>query len=1166
MAIDDFIQRWSASSAAERANKDAFLIELCDVLDVPHPSPTTGDPAKDTYVFERDALLPREGGTVSVGKIDLYRAEAFILEAKQGSFVGSKKVGTAKRETPAWHIAMRDAYGQALGYARSFEKPVPFLVICDIGYCFDLYAAFDGSGAYHPFPDPQSSRLFFRDLPRHKDTLRQVFLDPHALDPSKRASKVTREVATYLANLGRKLEDAGHPQELVAKFLMRCLFTMFAEDVGLLPAGVFTHALREFWIPSPRSFPTGVEQFWRTMNNGGALYTGEHLLRFNGGLFENPTSLPLDEHALRLLLMAAECQWHEVEPAIFGTLLERALDPKERHRLGAHYTPRAYVERLIRPTIEEPLRAEWKVVQAQVRTLVLGATGEDEVLTEAELRAQPRMPMKAKRRKAGQEGARTKKLNEAKALLLDFHKKLTSLRVLDPACGSGNFLYVTLDVFKRLEAEVFAALEGLGVKNELLQADSLRVTPAQFLGIEVKRWAKEIAELVLWIGYLQWHFRAYGKTFPVPEPVLRDYQNIECRDAILAYDREELLLDDSGKPVMRWDGETMKASPVTGRPIPDETAEMPVYRYVNPRRAEWPQADFIVGNPPFIGSKRMLGTLGEGYVAALRKAYADVPDGTDYVLYWWVRAATTVAGGLAEAAGLITTNSITQSMNRRIIESTLRKHPSIRLIFVIADHPWVDSADGAAVRIAMNVVAKRDARAAFVHTIIAETSGSDGEVTVTTRESSSGVIHSDFTAGPAVVSATPLKANRGMCSVALVRFGEGFIVDPVQRSLLEPSVLFPLLTGRDVNQSPEEKYVIDFFPLDEHEARKMAPKAFQYLAQHVRPAREQIRDAASRKRWWRFGRDKPALRAAIHGLTRYIATSEVSKHRVFSFFPAHVRPDHTLVVLPSADAFDLGVVSSRCHTAWAAAAGGRMGVGNDLRYNRVVCFDPFPFPVCGTAARKSVRDLAESLDTHRKRQQAQHPMLTMTGMYNILEKLRSGETFNDKDRTIHEQGLVSVLKQIHDALDKAVFDAYGWPSDLTDEQILEKLVALNAERAEEEKNGVIRWLRPDFQNPAGKKEMAQVSMAHDAGDGEADPGAAANAARWPQKLSEQVTAVRDIVTKTSEERSLAEVVKAFKEADPEEVQEVLDSLVALGLVVAYELPEGWRWRASKFVG
>jgi len=297
-----------------------------------------------------------EGDKVTIRKIDLYKAGCFILEAKQGSEQGALKLGTARRGTPPWHWEMQKAYGQALGYARSFDRPPPFLIVADLGFCFDLYASFDGSHVYAPFPSAQTSRIHVKDLAAHIDTLKAAFTDPLSLDPSRRSIAVTREVAAHLAELKRSLDKDEHAPEEIAKFLMRCLFTMFAEDVGLLPERIFTDALEKLWLASPKSFPGGIESLWRAMNDGTSFGFVGKLLKFNGGLFKSPTALPLDAKQLRLLLEAAKCDWSEVEPAIFGTLLERALDAKERHALGAHFTPRAYVERLVRPTIEEPLR------------------------------------------------------------------------------------------------------------------------------------------------------------------------------------------------------------------------------------------------------------------------------------------------------------------------------------------------------------------------------------------------------------------------------------------------------------------------------------------------------------------------------------------------------------------------------------------------------------------------------------------------------------------------------------------------------------------------------------------------------------------------------------------------------------------------------------------
>ncbi len=671
--LNEFVVRWSASGASERANKDQFLIELCGVLGVEPPNPTKGDPEIDDYVFEKDAPVVREGGRTSVTKIDLYKRGHFILEAKQGSEAGATKLGTAKRKTQGWTVAMNDAYGQGLGYSKTFDEAVPFIVVCDIGYCFDLFADFSGNWQYRPFPNAQRSRIFLKDLPDNPEQLerlRQLFLDPNSLDPSKHSAQVTREVAEHLARLANKLEASGQDQQAVAKFLMRCLFTMFAEDVGLLPDNLFTSYLRDFWIKNPASFPGGIESLWRAMNDGGHLPTAK-ILKFNGGLFRAPESLPLDKDALELLLRAAKCDWSGVEPAIFGTLLERALDPVERHRLGAHFTPRTYVERIVKPTIEDPLREEWDAIRIQVR-VILKDLKEAKTASRAEL------------------AARTKKLNKAEKLVLDFHSRLLALRILDPACGTGNFLYVAMDSIKRLESEVLAQLGAIQEGDQdLFSFEGARISPEQFLGIEIKPWAKEIAELVLWIGYLQWHFRQYGQSVPVPEPVLRDYKNIECRDAVLAYDSVELVRDEAGKPVTSWDRTSFITHAVTGNAVPDTSALAPVYTYVRPRKAEWPEADFIVGNPPFIGASRMRELLGNSYVDALRGSTDEVSDSADYVMFWWNECARRTRAGSPTRFGLVTTNSIRQTFNRRVTE---RHMVADEGVVATSSHPRVISA------------------------------------------------------------------------------------------------------------------------------------------------------------------------------------------------------------------------------------------------------------------------------------------------------------------------------------------------------------------------------------------------------------------------------------------------------------------------------------------
>jgi hypothetical protein len=1141
----EFLNKWSGSAAAERSNAQSFVIDLCAVLNVDPPHAATSDSDRDSYVFEKPVTVPHEGRQHSIGFIDLYKRGHFILEAKQGSEESSSRLGTAKRDTPAWHLAMQDAFGQALKYARAMDAPPPFLIVTDVGYCFDLYASFDRTAGYRAFPDAVNSRFYLRHLFRQPHDpepdpieflpeerhltefgrrLRRVFTNPYALDPSKHAANITREVAARIATIAKQLETAGHERKPVAEFLMRCLFTMFAEDVGLLPPRIFSDAF-EGWWDAPERFKPDIEELWQKMNEGGVLWGKGKIWRFNGGLFDHPAAIDLNRFQLHALREAAESNWAHVDPSIFGTLLERALDPKERHRLGAHYTPRAYVERLVRPTIEEPLRKEWETVRASVRTLVA-----DNVAGE----------------------------KEALRLLDTFLDRLAHVRILDPACGTGNFLYVSLDVLKRIENEVLDMISNLG--GGRITSYGRLVSPKQFLGIEISWWAKEIAELVLWIGYLQWQLRTRGFANNPEEPILHDYHNIECRDAVLAYDERVALLDDAGNPVTRWDGETMKRHPVTGEDVPDDSARIPVFRYLNPRRAEWPAADYVIGNPPFIGNKRMRFALGDGYVHELRHAHADVPDSADYVMYWWNHAAQLLRGGDIKRFGFITTNSVTQFFNRKVIESHIEASSRLSIIFAVPDHPWVDANGGAAVRVAMTSAVAGTIPGTLLR-VVEERKTQDDAVDISVQ-AAHGKINSDLSVGVATVDAEILRANEQLSYMGIILVGQGFVVelDDVLISA-EPAALKLYVVGNELNQRPRNRYVIDFFGLSEIEARTRFPRAFQRVIDRVKPERDTNRDATFRNSWWIHGRPRIEMRAALNSLPRFIAICRTAKHFVFQLLSAGILVESKVVAIACDDAFVLAILSSRIHVSWALAVGSRLE--DRPTYNNTICFDRFPFPSDVSHQKQRIRDLGESLDAHRKRQQSLHSDLTITGMYNVLEKLRNGEALTEKEKVIHEHGLVSVLKQIHDDLDAAAFDAYGWPHDLTDEQILERLVALNAERAEEERRGIIRWLRPEFQNPAGAKSGHQTTMAGieiEEKDAETKPKAAIP---WPKDLPSQIAAVRDLITANPNETwTVDRTAKAFKGAKRTQLQSVLDSLAALGLIVTFGEESAREWRAS----
>ena len=741
--------------------------------------------------------------------------------------------------------------------------------------------------------------------------------------------------------------------------------------------------------------------------------------------------------------------------------------------------------------------------------------------------------------------------------------------MLDPACGSANFLYVTLEHLKRLEGEVVNQLEALGHTQDQLGFEGETVTLQQLRGIELNERAAALAELVLWIGYLQWHIRTRGNA-AVAEPVVHNYGNIECRDAVLDWDAQELAYDDAGQLLSRWDGRTFKTHPVTGEQVPDEAAQVPQWRYVGARKAEWPQADFIVGNPPFIGNKRMRDALGDGYVRALRGAWPEIPESADFVMFWWHHAAAQVAAGHARRMGLITTNSLTMIFNRRVVQAALDQNTHLEM--AIPDHPWVDSANGAAVRIAMTVLASTLGQG-FAYSVTQELPGEHGEVAVTLTERV-GLIHADLTVGANVAAAKPLKANAQIGNRGVIPHGAGFIVTQAEAAQLgNPPFIRAYRNGRDLTDTPRGAFVIDAHGLSAEELRDKYPAVYQWLLERVKPDREQNNRARVRDLWWLFAEARVVMRASLSGLQRYIVTGQVAKHRVFQFLGASILPDDKLIAIALEDAFSLGILSSKLHVCWALALGGRLGVGNDPVYSKSTCFDTFPFPDEDTGLTPPLREriaiLAEQIDAHRKRvlaPESGNTGLTLTGLYNVLTALREGRALTAKEKTQHAQGQVGVLRELHDEL-----AAYGLPAAATTDDILAQLVQLNTQRAAEEAQGRVRWLRPDFQNPQNSVQKQEL-LAQDEQAPAADLDSEISLSKpeqkkpaqhpWPATLPEQVRAVADALATSPIPLTLPTIEARFKGRGPwkKGLPTLLQTLEALGRAqrVSTESTTAWR--------
>jgi len=1089
---------WKDVDANERASFQTWFLQFCEALGVPAPLTPS-----DEYRFELPVRVVDREGELATNFIDAWHAGHFAMEAKMSD---------PARNNDA---LLRKAFGQVRNYVSHVSgTPPPYLMVVDVPRTLMIWDRW--SGSYGDFG--AGRRIALGSLHERADDialLQDVFARPSARDPRGKAQLVTKEIAARLARLSAALEDRGLDQERVARFLMRCVFSCFAEDVGLLPEQLFRKTLEAARASgNAEHLKAALELLWKTMDEGG-MFGAEMLHRFNGHFFKTREALPLEPGDVTLLIEATSYDWSRVEPSIFGTLLVRALDPEERHRLGAEYTPREYIERLVEPTVVEPIREKWVAVQATVVQL--------------------------------EESGKKKEKEQAVKVLLDFHSWMRGLRFLDPACGSGNFLYVTMAAVKRVEHEVLNEIQRVSGGQGGLVLDE--VHPRQFHGIEIKPWAREIAELTLWIGYHQFWRETHGGRTP-PDPILEDTGTIECRDAILAYDA---VVHRPEKD--RADTALRLRSPVTGEMIPDPDAKLPYYEFANARAADWPQADFIVGNPPYVGNKRLRAALGDGYVEALRSAWPDVTEGADFVMYWWAEAARLVASGKTLRAGLITTNSIVQASNRVIVAEAEQR--GARVIWAAPDHPWDGAGDAAAVRVAMTVLARGAGPATW---LAVDQDARVVRTKVVDRLNADLTWHADVPTAAAV----PLRANAGLSFRGFTVVGSGFILDEAEaRRLLDADpkyeeVVRPYVNGGDITRRSRGVWIIDMGLRTEAEAREY-PLAFQILQDRVWPERRNNKRQSYRTLWWRFAEPRRALRTATDGKLTQIFTTYVATHRTFQFFSTHVAPDDKVVVIAHRSPVLFGVLSSRIHIEWSVAAGTKLGIGNDPTYNNPLCFDSFPFPDCGDDVGSRIQRVATEIDNRRSEALSSDERVTMTGIYNVIAKLRSGAALTDKERTIHEIATCGILRDLHDELDRYVAEAYGWPWPIEREEILERLVALHDERVEEEKRGLIRWLRPDYQIPRFAPEQAPASLDLDesrapkskrsrkAAVTDAPSPTATALPAWPDTAIEQIGAISALLAQRP--MTAAEVSGAFAGARKELVARHLETLALMGEIV-----------------
>lgn len=950
MTPAEFVAKWSEVTTLERATVQSHFNDLCVLLD--EKTPHEADPAGEWYAFEKGVEKTGAGR----GWADVWKRAHFGWEYK------SKSGG---RES-----TMARALKQLQQYALALESP-PLLIVSDID-TIEIHTAFQNA-----VQDVHIIRLEEIANPDKLQILKWAFSEPERLRPERTRNQITAEAAGQFAELAFALRQDGHDPQQVAHFLNRILFCMFAEDAGLLTADLFT-SMAEKGVEHPEHFDTFIKRLFQAMQSGGPFGT-EIIDWFNGGLFDSDETIPLSLSQIRIVRDLARMDWRQIEPAIFGTLFERGLDPAKRSQLGAHYTDPDSIMRLVTPTIVQPLLAEWRSVRAEISGHI------------------------SKMEKVKTKAAADRRRKQANNVLQHFLEKLRNFRILDPACGSGNFLYLALQALKDIEHRVNIEAEALGLQRHVPM-----VGPEAVFGIELNAYAAELARVTVWIGEIQWML---DKGYSVNrKPVLKPLDNIEQRDAIMKSDGME---------------------------------------------SDWPQANVIVGNPPFLGDKKMRGELGDEYVIRLRKLYdGRVPGGADLVTFWYAKASGQLENEMVERIGLVATNSIRGGRNRVVVQHAAEK---ARLFNAWSDEPWVN--DGAAVRVSL---------------ICFERSEFESKATLDGKPVSG--INSDLTeAGSTSANATsahPLRENSGVAFSGISKKGLFDVDGDTARQWLvaagnpnrrgNEDVVFPWINGLDVTRRPRDYWIVNFGELNEADASCYA-MPFQHVVYRVKPQREKSSSRAEKRDWWLLARRAPNMFEAISGMDRFIVTPEVSKHRVFQWAAPPVVPDKNLVVIARDDSVSLGILHSRFHEVWALRTG--TSLEDRPRYTSTTTFRTFPFPDGLTPNLRST-SYTNSLATEI-RDACDHLIEMRSSWLNPLEWVDivpevvadfparvipkgdfSGELKKRTLTNLYNEN-PAWLQNCHQKLDEAVGAAYGWPTTLSDDEILQKLLALNLERSAE---------------------------------------------------------------------------------------------------------------------
>ncbi len=1181
-----FVEKWRNTPLGERQSYQLHFLDVCQL--VAHEAPGGDGRDRDGRIFAFEYGVKKDSG--GQGFADVFYDGRFAVEYK----------------APGKYADLEGAYQQLLKYRERLNNP-PLLVVTDI-LTWEIHTNW-------PATEKKVYR-FTHDEIMHRPSVRgyleALFTAPEKLHPRRNTAQVTTDAADVFRVIADDMrrEGAEDVAGRIAHFLTKLVFCLFAEDVALLPqgpgheTGIFAEIV-ERTQREPARFMRYAQELFTAMASGGEVMF-QKIPYFNGSLFDDVAVEPISLEALGKLADAAKLNWQSVEPAIFGTLFERSLDPSKRAQLGAHYTSREDILLIVEPVLMQPLRREWAAIQAEAA------------------------PIRAKLEQASTPRERIQAGDALKKLRERMLKRLREIKVLDPACGSGNFLYVSLQLLMDMEKAVLndPLFEGLEMAIP-------EVHPRQMYGIELNPIAHDLASIVVWIGYIQWRQNNGYATYTRREPILQALKdNIRQMDAImqqphpksasntpypksLSMHGEGLEDSVSDSPSHAWRGaggevheienpvrnappelweklkplaQQMRHEPTPAEeqlwaalrnrqvagakfrrqhvidrfildffcpeawlvvevdgPIHDYTVEedairqafleaqgLRVLRFRNedvmqrlpqvleqvtaalntprpksasnaphpkflsmhgegledsvpdsplhvwrgaggevtagdevaPTEPDWPEVDVIVGNPPFLGGKKMRGELGDEYVDQLRKLYKDrLPAFSDLVCYWFEKARAHIAAGKAKRAGLLATNSIRGGANRRVLE---RIKESGDIFMAWSDREWV--LDGAAVRVSM----------------VGFDDGTDPYRVLDGNQV--GEVNPDLTGEANITKAKTLHENLGLSFIGTQKSGPFDISSEIAHELLQaqnPSnksnsdVIVRWVNGLDIVQLDRKMYIIDFpVGITENDAM-LYEGPFEYVKRNVKPTRT----ATHFKNYpfWLHWNPRPAMREALHSLSRFIGTARVAKHRLFVWLPKKTNPDSQVVVFAREDDYFFGVLHSRLHEVWSLRMGTWLGVGNDPRYTPTTTFETFPFPWSPgqedvtSPAYQAVAAAAKQLHEERAAWQQPHPKSlsmhgegleesdsplyewrgaggevkrdrTLTNLYNALAVWRG----QAKMKVTSAAGdFAPRLADLHDALDAAVCAAYGWPTSILsdEEEMLRRLLALNLARA-----------------------------------------------------------------------------------------------------------------------